>query len=54
MPKSLSDIAADLADIDNRVESIAIKNPEGSEISILAYAIHNLVLSVEDVVEHLR
>jgi len=45
--RSLDEIADALNTIDHRVEPIAIRHPEGSDISVIAYAIRNLVLCVE-------
>lgn len=50
MPMSLTEILDALAGIDNHVESIALSHPAGSDLNVLAYAIHNLVTCVEALV----
>ena len=41
------DAAQILADIDAHVEGIAIRNPAGSDLNELAFAIHNLITAIE-------
>lgn len=48
MPRTLAEIRASLATIDSYVEPVAVKHPAGSDMNVLAYAIHNLVGCVED------
>lgn len=42
------DIDSRLADIDNHVERIAVQQPLGSDLNILAHAIHNLIGCIRD------
>ena len=41
-----------LVDINRHVEPIAQRNPAGSDLHVVAYAIHNLTLCVEDLAHH--
>ena len=52
MPKPFKEIKDVLAEIDGRVEPVAISSPEGSSLETLAYAIHNLVGCVEDLADY--
>jgi len=41
------DVARHLADISARVEPIAVRTATGTDLNVLAHAIHNLVLVIE-------
>lgn len=43
-------IAAKLAEISQMVEPVAVRNPDGSDCAILAHAVRNLALCIEQVV----
>ena len=40
-----------LADVDNHVEPIARRSAPDSDINVLAYAVHNVVVDLMDFVE---
>jgi hypothetical protein len=52
MPRDIREVLATLKDIDNHVEPIAIRSPDDSDLHTIAYALHNLVICVRDVAEH--
>jgi hypothetical protein len=41
-------ILDDLADVDNRVEAVAVHTPAESDLNVLAYAIHHLAEDLRD------
>jgi len=42
------DVAAQLAEIDRRVQRIAADRPEGSDLNTMASAIHNLIECIRE------
>jgi hypothetical protein len=52
MPREISEVLAILQDIDEHVEPIAVQSPPESELRTLAFAVHNLVICVEEIAEH--
>jgi hypothetical protein len=52
MTRSMNEVNRALADIDNHMQPIARHYARGSDLNVIASAIHNLVVCVEDVIEH--
>jgi len=50
----LRKIKTDLAEIDAHAEGVAMSSTPGSEVNELAYAVHNLVTCVEEIVAQLQ
>jgi hypothetical protein len=40
------DISATLADIDSHVGAVAARHPAGSDLHVLAHAVHNLTMAI--------